>query len=397
MIYDKFLNKLLASGFSFNDWISLYPNKSVEDIKVICKDYKLSLFRTVSRGGILLASQCSSQNYNYSWPGYRLNSHLAIKDECLPTSHPNRKDFYYIFVMGGSTVHGCYLDDSSTIPAHLQSLYAKDKYKSKAIRVFNFSANNWTLDNMFSFFRTLILQGFLPDKVVTLYGVNDAVNMSWPSDISNLLDNLYKAHFERSISSNTPSFDFPYFEDSSLFFQNTGLFRDWVSSNTGHRQQLTKKFCIWLEANNKSFKRFAMTFGISYESWLQPIPNYLSKNIDSYVSCPLSLGFNCSAIVRIHDLYTVYSKLFRRRLRLANYFSNRLQFLDFCHYSEDSCRKIATFLYQPLFHDDKFLNFKLMFNRILHPSLYSALKTPPSSPKLGSSTTFVSDTNYPLY
>ena len=116
------------------------------------------------------------------------------------------------------------------------------------------------------------MQGFVPDKVITLYGVNDAKNMSWSSDISIHLDKLYKENQGRDLDLVCPRFDYPFFDDS---IQEHDCFVPFDSDSDllqSADNDLMKYFCFNVEALNKSFYKFCTFLQINYESWLQPIP-----------------------------------------------------------------------------------------------------------------------------
>jgi hypothetical protein len=300
--------------------------------------------------------------------------------------------------MGGSTVHGCYLDDLSTISARLQELLSSTRYKRKPVRVFNFSANNWILENMFNFFRTLNLQGFVPNKVITLYGVNDCKNMSWSCDISIYLDNLYKKSFERDHTDTYPYFDFPYFEDKSQDQHNfTSFDQHWLRSNLNKEPNLMKRFCAHVEAINRSFQKFCFSLNIEYQSWLQPVPSYLSEKLFSQVFCKQSLDLNRYAIIRIIDFYHLTSILYPYRLFVANQLSDKLKFLDFCHYSETACSKISQSLLAASVFRTSAHNVISQVKNLLLPNNTLNTSHVMSSTTVQAPTKFSSDTNYPLY
>tara|TARA_B100002051_G_scaffold233843_1_gene233300 strand:- start:5253 stop:6452 length:1200 start_codon:yes stop_codon:yes gene_type:complete len=399
MTLDHSLQSLCEQGFSLKQWLPVFPHHDLNSLNQICSDYRLSLQRSVSRGGFLLSTPVSTTNYNYKWPGFRLNS---INGQLLDVNY-NRNAFN-IFIFGGSAVHGCYLPDNETVCSHLQSLCNSIAPTSATeVSIYNCSANNWTLENSYSFFRTLLLQGYIPDLVICLFGVNDAKNFCWQSDISHVLNSLYLSSKSRTDftipgPSYLSSHDFSNADTSvcSNFFGFTQLLNQSLDESTalGLRYLAT-----YTETLNSVFRMHVKSIGASYFGALQPIPSYNnSSKLENEVLCQQSLFTNIDAIRRINYFYSFCQS---RKYQSAKHFRfpspTSSSYLDFCHYSPFFSNLISQYIMKKIKPIFRLYRFKRNLPYIFKPKFKSPSLEDPSSMLINNNPLSYSDSNYPLY
>jgi len=398
--FDKSLEDLIDQGFQLAEWLPHYPGHDLFSLSQICADYKLSMFRTVSRGGILLSSEAQSQNYNYSWPGFR---HTFGSSNLIDPANSYSDREIIILLFGGSCMHGCYLSDLQTIPSCLYRLLsANPLLRFQPIRILNCSANNWTLENCFAFYRSLYLQGFKADIVISLFGVNDAKNCHWDDDICVLLNKLYIDYVGRDLDE-LPCFD-ACLRNDRLGLPYLHTLRD-IMLSCQHPGETTlrplKYVASHISAIDSSFKKYVQVTGASYYSWLQPFPAYESEKSFSSVVCRQSVINNFANIPRISSIYNVFSSFSPSKLSLHREFLHKSTYLDFCHYTAVTCENISKSLARRIQGKLLSLSLRKCFagNKISSRSLLAQRNTNKVRSSLNSSSgyPFESDTNYPLY
>ncbi|MFN7959783.1 MAG: hypothetical protein U0002_00765 [Thermoanaerobaculia bacterium] len=143
-----------------------YPDLTPEAVNdLLCTTWRLPWRYAPFTGSRLPA--LSSRYVNISSAGYRLSS----SQRPWP---PDRRRERVIFVFGGSTAFGYGVQDSQTIPSHLQELLV-DPASTRPPAVYNFAipANNSTQERIQ--FQQMLVGGTIPDVAVFVDGYNDLV------------------------------------------------------------------------------------------------------------------------------------------------------------------------------------------------------------------------------
>jgi hypothetical protein len=106
----------------------------------------------------------SGRFFNFAEAGYR-----NVKNQ---GPWPPSPDFYNVFVFGGSTAMGIG-PDWATIASYLQERLAGWRQAGKPVKVYNFGRGSYFSTQERVLFEQLLMQGFKPDAVVFIDGLND--------------------------------------------------------------------------------------------------------------------------------------------------------------------------------------------------------------------------------
>ena len=127
---------------------------------------------------------------NVSAEGFRFSS-----EQC---DWPPQTDHFNVFVFGGSTTFGYGVQDSQTIPSHIQTLL-NQKQKEIKVCVYNFGQGYFFSTQERFLFETLLLEGTKPDMVIFIDGLNDFFNLKGVPEFSDffvsVMDNISSPSF----------------------------------------------------------------------------------------------------------------------------------------------------------------------------------------------------------
>jgi len=155
MLYDNYSKEMIWEG---------YPNLKPEEVTRL-------LDETWSRPRIFESYTgyreipVSGKYVNVTENGFR---RVSFSDE--QSLWPISKDFFNIFIFGGSTTFGYGVSDEETIPAHIQKLILKN---NKKVRVYNFGRAAYFSIQERVLFEKLLLAGHKPDLAIFIDGLND--------------------------------------------------------------------------------------------------------------------------------------------------------------------------------------------------------------------------------
>lgn len=184
----KPLNNMVAVmaeyGYGIDSMMPAFPGKSVDYITDVQRDNNNALSRPVIGNGLLGVHPCKTSYFNISAQGFRLPG--------FEQPWPPRADRKTVFVFGGSTMVGYYIEDKDTIPAIMGK-----RLGDHGIDVYNMGGGNYTSRSDLLYFLLLIDQGIKPDIAVFLDGLNDCFYAFGNPTLIGLLDSLYQSEKRR--------------------------------------------------------------------------------------------------------------------------------------------------------------------------------------------------------
>ena len=183
-----YANNLLEAmdgfGYGMEDLLSAFPGRNIDYVTQVQRDNSNALSRPVIPYGLLGAHQCSSRYFNVGEHGMRLSQ--------IPQAWPPTTAQTNIFVFGGSTVVGYYVEDAHTIPSLLQ-----EKLRNDNFAVYNLGGGNYTSRMAVLRFLLALENKFIPHIAIFLDGYNDCFYALADPPIVGVLDQLYQEEKRR--------------------------------------------------------------------------------------------------------------------------------------------------------------------------------------------------------
>lgn len=253
----SFFPNLLAP---LKDKQKVYPGWTLGDIVQLQDELQVKAsqyapwvgFREKARSGKYV--NVSQEGFRYSF-----NKNALLKDEGIN-----------IFVFGGSSTFGYGVEDTSTIPAHMQKLF-EEKYPGKKINVFNFGAGAYFSRQEFEWLATLLREGHVPEIAIFIDGYNEWWGTpAYTHELTGLFEakNNDPLLFAKQIILELPLIDFLR---RALNMKTSALWNPMLSRLSPH--EITARYSL----NKKLTTILASEYGVRTYFFIQPVTGYRSK------------------------------------------------------------------------------------------------------------------------
>ena len=323
-INDKIRYQNPISKKYFADLQLAYPNLSQMEI------YEL-LYETWTRPYAFDAfSQFKESPYNGRYVNVDKAGFRKIPNQ---GPWPPNKDFYNIFLFGGSSTFNYGLPDDETIASRLQ--YILNKGTKNNYKVYNFGRGYYYSSQERILFEKLLTTGFIPDMVIFIDGLNE---FFYKEDIPFFTNELAE-YFEKPSSTllkniliNLPLLRFLGVTDnSSALLSGSHRFAIKVS-NSQFISEAIKRYI----ANKQLIQSSASTYGVRAFFFWQPIPLY-NYDLTYHLFRPTDWGGHAYAGAGYQEMKKIVDegKLGNNFVWLADIQKNLTQplYVDSVHYS----------------------------------------------------------------
>ena len=304
----------------------VYPGMSHEDITLLLEEtwkrpYIFSpwvIFKERPRSGKFV---------NVDKNGFRISNDMG-----LALDQPGIK----IFVFGGSTTFGYGLDDSSTIPAHIQRQLSM-LYPDRDIHVFNFGRAYYYLEQEAILLLELIKNNHIPSVAIFIDGLNEGFNepfyvdeLRWLFSAYNYIPlNLLLGYLHRSYSGRIAHKIVEYINPSTV---------EEINQQVSSMAKNIDKYII----SKEIIALLAEKYNFDVYFFIQPVPGY-RNNLQKHMFLQDDLTGDHIAFLE------QYMQALEKTVDNHNSFSltNLLQvykkqpFVDNVHYTSEVCRMIA--------------------------------------------------------
>lgn len=176
----------------------VYPGKSREDVLALIKSHSAIRF-IYEPFAEHRHPQLTDPDLHIHEEGFRLIGRAQ-------SAWPPDENALNIFVFGGSTTLGGGVADHETIPAQLQNTL-REEYGLKSASVYNFGIGSYFSTQEVTLFQNKIRDGWRPDVVIFIDGLNDFYFWKGESDVANVYRNAY-AELQKSAVAGVQKNDF---------------------------------------------------------------------------------------------------------------------------------------------------------------------------------------------
>jgi len=142
-----------------------YPDRSLDEINALLGEtWGRRLVYEPMTG--MKEAPFKGQYVNVHEAGFRLSANQG--------PWPPKRDFFNVFLFGGSTLFGYGVADHQTIASYLQIMLGKQL--GRPVRVYNFGRGHYQSSLERLLFEKLLVSGYRPDAVIFVDGLNDLIN-----------------------------------------------------------------------------------------------------------------------------------------------------------------------------------------------------------------------------
>jgi len=242
---------------SLADLQPVYPGMSLEDISRLMDETCIQPFQYKAFVGFT-GKHRTGKFVNISEEGFR---YTHIKDLRLDSTGIN------IYVFGGSTTFGYRVADESTIPAHIQKIYA-ERYPEKTINVFNFGVPYYYSTQELILLLDLIKNNHIPSIAIFLDGLNEGQDE--PFFTKRMARSFTAINYNKFEQLKILIADIPLFRVINHFIKNKNekQFEEQLDSITTRDNYVTTKKMISGIADSYNFEAYF---------FIQPVPGYKNR------------------------------------------------------------------------------------------------------------------------